>query len=257
MRRILPSSAWVFWPLPSRVAAAAAVAEADVEEAVGAELDVAAVVVGVGLLDGEQLAPASRCRPCRRRIGVRGDRGCRRRGRAVADVERSRRRARRRGRAGPARRSVDTSSLMSRIGVASSRAVGAVVVTCTRTRPPARRRRGRRCRRGRTRAIGVSSLRDLGQRERPTSASGGTGTSSVAPSVEPAPRGGGRSGRRPPAASSSSSPLHAAPPRRGTPGQRRHRTAARQRPTVASIGRSPGADQALLHDRRHRACRRG
>ena len=59
MRSILPSSVLMFWPLPMRVAAAPAVAEADVEVPVGPEQDVAAVVVGVGLVD-EEHAPGRR-----------------------------------------------------------------------------------------------------------------------------------------------------------------------------------------------------
>ena len=58
MRSSLPSRMSGFWPLPSRraVAAAATVAGADVEHAVGAELELAAVVVALGIIDLHQLA---------------------------------------------------------------------------------------------------------------------------------------------------------------------------------------------------------
>jgi hypothetical protein len=55
MRRILAQARVEALAVALRVEAAAAVAEADVELAVGAEGDVAAVVVGEGLADGEDL----------------------------------------------------------------------------------------------------------------------------------------------------------------------------------------------------------
>ena len=55
------------------VAAAAAVAEADVEQVVGAEEQQAAVVVGLGLLLGEQLARRARVRPVLARAAVLDD----------------------------------------------------------------------------------------------------------------------------------------------------------------------------------------
>ena len=58
MRRIEPSSVVGVLAVADRVAAAAAVAEADVEVAVGADGELAAVVVGEGLLDDQQLAAA-------------------------------------------------------------------------------------------------------------------------------------------------------------------------------------------------------
>ena len=61
------------------VAARAAVAERDVQHAVGSERDLAAVVVRIRILDEEQLAPRMRCRR-RRRPSCTRRRACRRSG---------------------------------------------------------------------------------------------------------------------------------------------------------------------------------
>ena len=77
MRRILPSSVPRFCPLLERVAVAAAVAHADVEDVVGADDEVAAVVVAVGAMRDHAGAGAAsrgsrRCRSsCTRRCGCR------------------------------------------------------------------------------------------------------------------------------------------------------------------------------------------
>ena len=58
MRRMEPRRVDGVLAVARRVAAAAAVAEPDVEVAVGPDGELAAVVVGEGLLDEEQLPPA-------------------------------------------------------------------------------------------------------------------------------------------------------------------------------------------------------